>query len=121
MRRQKKETATLVLHNDVAPVFVLGDVLEIDAPATKSRRLIVAEIRQYAVGSVGPMGDDVPEGDSGCPQVRLRSLPSENSKTRPLVLTLFDSHACNVARLAVVRDDTAKLIIHDDTSPANVA
>lgn len=49
MPRKKKETATLVRQDDVAPVFVLGDVLEIDTPATKSSRLIVAEIRQSPI------------------------------------------------------------------------
>ena len=121
MPRKKKETATLVLQDDVAPVFALGDVLEIDAPATRTRRLIVAQIRQYAVGSVGTMVDYVLNGDSGCPQVRLRFLPSENAKLRPLVLTLYDSLAYSEGLLAVVRDDSAKLIIHDDTDPANVA
>jgi hypothetical protein len=121
MPRKKKETATLVRQDDVAPVFALGDFLEIDAPATKSRRLIVAGIRQYAVGAAGPMVDYVLNGDPGSPQIRLRFLPSENSKTRPLVLTLFDSLAYNEALLAVVMDDTAKLIIHDDTNPANIA
>jgi hypothetical protein len=120
MPRKKKETATLVRQDDVAPVFVLGDVLEIDAPATKSRRLIVAEIRQYAVSSVGPMVDYVLESDPGSQQIRLRCLRNENAKLRPLVLTLYDSLACDEGLLAVVRDDSAKLIIHDDTNPANI-
>ncbi|MBS0260797.1 MAG: hypothetical protein JSS02_02475 [Planctomycetes bacterium] len=121
MPRKKKETATLVRQDDVAPVFVLGDVLEIDAPATKSCRLIVAEIRQYAVGSVGPMVDYVLNGDPRSPQIRLRFLRCENALLRPLALTLYDSLAYNEGLLAVVRDDTAKLIIHDDTNPANIA
>ncbi len=121
MPRKKKETATLVRQDDAAPVFVLGDVLEIDAPATKSRRLVVAAIRQYAVGAVGPTVDYVLEGDSCYPQVRLRLLRNENAKLRPLLLTLYDSLAYNEGLLAVVRDDSAKLIIHDDTNPANIA
>lgn len=120
MPRKKKETATLVRQDDVAPVFTLGDILEIDAPATKSRRLIVAEIRQYAGGSVGPMVDYVLNGDPEGPQLRLRFLRNENAKLRPLVLTLYDSLAYNEGLLAVVRGDTAKLIIHDDTNPANI-
>ena len=121
MSKKKKETATLVRQDDVAPVSALGDILEIDAPATKSRRLIVAEIRQYAVGSVGPMVDYVLNGDPGSPQIRIRFLRCENALLRPLALTLYDSLAYNEGLLAVVRDDSAKLIIHDDTNPANVA
>lgn len=121
MPRKKKEKATLVRQDDVAPVFVLGDVLEIDAPATKSRRLIVAEIRQYAVGSVGPTVDYVLNGDPGSPQIRLRFLRNENAKLRPLVLTLYDSFAYDEGFLAVVRDDCAKLIIHDDTDSSNIS
>ena len=121
MPRKKKETATLVRQDDVAPVFVLGDVLEIDAPATKSRRLIVAAIRQYAVGAVGPMVDYVLNGDPGSPQIRLRFLRSENALLRQLVLTRYDSLPYNEGLLNVVRDDSAKLIIHDDTNPANIA
>lgn len=120
MPRKKKETATLARQDDVAPVFVLGDVLEIDAPATRIRRLIVAEIRQFAGGSVGPMVDYFLKGDPEGPQLRLRFLRNENAKLRPLVLTLYDSLAYNEGLLAVVRDDTAKLIIHDDTNPANI-
>ena len=121
MPRKKKATSTLVRQDDVAPVFVLGDVLEIDDPATKSRRLIVAEIRQYAVRSVGPMVDYVLNGDPRSPLIRLRFLRCENALLRPLVLTLYDSLAYNEGLLAVVRDDTAKLIIHDDTNPANIS
>ena len=121
MPRKKKETATLVRQDDVAPVFVLGDVLEIDAPATKSRRLIVAAIRQYAVGAVGPMVDYVLNGDPGSPHIRLRFLRSENALLRQLVLTRYDSLPYNEGLLNVVRDDSAKLIIHDDTNPANIA
>ena len=120
MPRKKKETATLFRQDDVAPVFVLGDVLEINAPATKSRRLIVAEIRQYAVGSLGPMVDYVLNCDLEGPQLRLRFQRNENAKLRPLVLTLYDSLAYDEGLLAVVRDDSAKLIIHDDTNPANI-
>lgn len=121
MPRKKKETATLVHQDDVAPVFVLGDVLEIDAPATKSRRLIVAEICQYAGGSVGTMVDYLLEGDPGSPQRRLRFLRNEDAKLWPLVLSLYDSLAYNEGLLAVVRDDTAKLIIHDETDSSNIA
>jgi hypothetical protein len=109
------------IQDDVAPVLVLGNVLEIDAPATIHRHLIVAEIRQYAVGSFGPMVDYVLNGDPGCSQLRLRFLRCENALLRPLVLTLYDSLAYNDGLLAVVRDHTAKLIIHDDTNPANIA
>ena len=49
------------------PVFRLGDVVTLDTAAKTQRRLIVTEIRQYAVGSVGPMVDYVLNGDSGCP------------------------------------------------------
>jgi len=111
MPRTKKETATLDRQDDVALVVVLGDVLEIDATATKSRRLIVAEIRQYAVGSVGPMVDYVLNGDPQSPQIRLRFLRNENAKLRPLVLTLYDSLAYNEGLLAVVRDESARLTI----------
>lgn len=107
-------------HANSIPVFRLGDVVTFDTAAKTQRRLIVTEIRQFTGGPVSPMVDYVLEGDSGCPQVRLRFLPSENSKTRPLVLTLFDGLAYNEALLAVVRDDTAKLIIHEDTNPANI-
>ncbi len=37
------------------------------------------------------------------------------------MLSLYDSLAYNEGLLAVVRDDSAKLIIHDDTNPANIA
>lgn len=121
MPRKKKETAIPVRQDDVAPVFALGDILEIDAPATRTRRLIVAQIRQYAGGSVGPMVDYVLNGDPEGPQLRLRFLRNENAKLRPLVLTLYDSLAYDEGLLAVVRDDTAKLIIQDDTDPANIA
>lgn len=108
-------------HANSIPVFRLGDVVTFDTAAKTQRRLIVTEIRQYAVGSVGPMVDYVLNGDPGSPQIRLRFLRSENAKLRPLVLTLYDSLAYNEGLLAVVRDDTAKLIIHDDTNPANIA
>lgn len=121
MLRKKKETATLVRQDALAPVFVLGDVLEFNTTATKSRRLIVTEIRQYAVGSVGPMVDYVLNGDPGSPQIRLRLLRNEDAKLRPLVLTLYDSLAHDEALLNVVRDESAKLIIHDDMNPANIA
>lgn len=121
MPHKKMERTTRVRKDDVAPVFVLGDVLEIDAPATKSRRLIVAAIRQYAVGAVGPMVDYVLNGDPESPQIRLRFQRNENAKLRPLVLTLYDSLAYNEGLLAVFRDDTAKLIIHDDINPAIIA
>ncbi|MFO1043262.1 MAG: hypothetical protein U0941_15825 [Planctomycetaceae bacterium] len=102
-------------------MFALGDVVNLDAATTINRRLIVTEIRQYAGASVGPIVDYVLEGDSGSPQVRLRFLRNENAKLRPLALTLYDSLAYNEGLLAVVRDDTAKLIIHDDTNPASIA
>lgn len=109
------------IQDDVAPVFVLDDLLEIDAPATKSRRLIVAEIRQYAVGSVGPMVDYVLNGDPGSPQIRLRFVRNENAKLRPLVLTLYDSLAYDEALLAVVRDESARFTIQGDTESSNIA
>lgn len=121
MPRRKKETATLVRQDDVAPVFALDDLVEIDTPATRTNRFVVAGIRQYAGRLVQPMVDYVLEGDSGCPQVRLRLLPSENSKTHCLVLTLFDSLPYNGGLLNVVRDESATLTIHDDTGPANIA
>lgn len=121
MPRKKKETATLVRQDDVAPVFVLGDLLEIDAPATKSRRLIVAEIRQYAVGAVGPMVDYVLNGGPESPQIRLRFQRNENAKLRPLVLTLYDSLTYNEGLLAVVRDESARLTIQGDTESSNIA
>lgn len=121
MPRKKKETATLVRQDDVAPVFALGDILEIDAPATKSGRLIVAAIRQYAVGAVGPMVDYVLNGDPESLQIRLRFLRCENTLLRQLVLTRYDSLPYNEGLLNVVRDESAKLIIHDDTNPANIA
>ena len=121
MPRKKKETATLVRRDAVASAFVLGDVLEIDAPATKSRRLIVAEIRQYAVGSVGPMVDYFLNGDPGSPQIRLRFLRYENAKLRPLVLTLYDSLAYNEGLLAVVKDESARLTIQGDTDSSNIS
>ncbi len=121
MPRKKKVTATLVRQDDVAPVFALGDVLEIDAPATRTRRLIVAEIRQYAVGSLGPMVDYVLNGDPESPQIRLRLLRNENAKLRPLVLTLYDSLAYNEGLLTVVRDERARLTIQGDTDSSNIA
>lgn len=120
MPKKKKETATFVRQDDVAPVFVLGDVLEIDAPATKSRRLLVAEIRQYAVGSVRPMVDYVFEGDPGSPQVQLRLLPSETGNARLLVLTLYDSLPYSEDLHDVVRDESATLRILDDTNSSNI-
>lgn len=121
MPRKKKETATLVLQHDVAPVIVLGDVLEIDTPATKSSRLIVAEIRQYAGGAVGTMVDYVLNGDPESPQIRLRFLRNENAKFRPLVMTLYDSLAYDEGLLAVLRDESARLTIQDDTATSNIA
>lgn len=121
MPRKKKETATLVRQEDVAPVFVLGDVLEIDAPATRTRRLTVAQIRQYAGGSVCTMVDYVLNGDPESPQIRLRFLRDENAKTRQLVLTRYDSLAYDEGLLAVVKDESARLTIHDDTKPANIS
>lgn len=121
MSRKKKVSATLVRPGDVAPVFVLGDVVEIDTPATRTHRLIVAEIRQYAGLPIGPIVDYVLEGVPGCPQVRLRFLPNENAKVRPLVLTLYDSLAYDEGLLDVVRDETARLTIHDNSDSANTA
>lgn len=120
MPRKKKETATLVRQNDVASVFVLDDVLEIAAPATKHHRLIVAEIRQYAGGPLQPMVDYVLESNPGSPQIRLRLLPSETGKARPLVLTLYDSLSYNEGLHDVVRDESATLRIHEDTDSANI-
>lgn len=47
MPRKKKETATFVRKDDVAPVFALNAVLELGTPTTRTRRLIVATVRQY--------------------------------------------------------------------------
>jgi hypothetical protein len=102
------------------PVFALGDVLMIDAPATKHHRHIVAGIRQYAGGPFGPMVDYVLNGDPGSLQIRLRFLRDENAKLRRLVLTLYDSLAYNEGLPAVVRDQSARLTIHDDINPANI-
>lgn len=121
MPRTKKETAIAVRQDDVAPAFVLGDVLGIDEPATKSRRLIVAEIRLYAVGSVGPMVDYILNGDPESPQLRLRFLRGENAKLRPLVLTLYDSLAYHEGLLAVVRDESGRLTIQGDTDLSNIS
>lgn len=121
MPRKKKETATLVCQNAVAPAFVLGDILEIDAPATRTRRLIVAGIRQYAGGSVRTMVDYVLNGDPESPQLRLRFLRGENAKLRPLVLTLYDSLAYHEGLLAVVRDESGRLTIQGDTDSSNIS
>jgi hypothetical protein len=121
MPRKKKETATLVRQDDVAPVFALGEILEIDAPATRTRRLIVAEIRQYAVGSVGPMVDYVFYGDPRSPQIRLRFLRCENTLLRQLVLTRYDGLPYNEGLLNVLRDESARLTIQGDTDSSNIA
>lgn len=117
MPRKKKKTATIVRQDDVAPVFALGDVVTLDTAATNPRRLIVAAIRQYAGRVMRPMVDYVLEAR----QVRLRILTDKNGVVRPLVLTLFDSLPYNEGLLNVVQDDSAKLIIHDDNDPANIA
>jgi hypothetical protein len=46
-----------VPQNDVAPVFAHGNIRKIGAAAMKIPRIICAEIRQYAGGSISPMGE----------------------------------------------------------------
>jgi hypothetical protein len=107
-------------HTNSIPVFRLGDGVTFDTAARTQRRLIVAEIRQFTGGPVSLMVDYVLVDDPG-PQVRLRFLPSENAKARPLILTLYDSLPYGEGLLAVVRDESARLAIHGDTDAANVA
>ena len=102
-------------------VLALGDILEINAPAKKHYRLMVTGIHQYTVEPFGPMVDYVFKCDPGGPQVRLRLLPSETDKARFLVLTLYDNRPYSVGLHEVVRDESAKLIIHEDTDKANIA
>lgn len=88
--------------------------------AVRGMAAALAAVRRAAGLPVGPIVDYVLEGVPGCPQVRLRFLPIENAKVRPLVLTLYDSLAYDESLLDVVRDETARLTIHD-TDSANTA
>lgn len=120
MPRKNREAATLV-GDDMLPKVAIGDVVDIYNAATKHRRLIVAGVRQYAGDLDCPMVDYVLKGDTDSPQVRLRFLPIENAKARTLVLRLFDSLPYNEGLHSVVRDESARLTIHDDIGPANIA
>ena len=120
MTRKNNEAATLV-GDDILPALGIGDVIKIDADAIKNRRLTVTGTRQYAGGSVRPMVDYVLEDDPGKPPVRLRLLANEYDNARSLVLTLYDSLHYSEGLHNVVRDESARLTIHDDPDPANIA
>lgn len=66
------------------------------------------------------MVDYILNGDPGSPQILLRLLRGENAKFRQLVLTLYDSLAYNEGLLAVVRDESARLMIQVDTDSSNI-
>ena len=109
-------------HGQFAPVFALADVVRLDTPAAKNRRLFVAEIRQYSGGPLCPIVDYVLVGDPGAsPQFRLRLMPSQSAKSkvthRALVLTLYDSLPYSDGLHNAVRDASKKFVIDDDSEP----
>lgn len=106
---------------EFAALFAVGSMVTLDTPATINHRLVVAEIREYVGGPHRPMVDYVLEGDPRYPYLRLRFLPSEYAKARPLVLTLYDSLAYDEGLLTVVQNESARLTIHGDTDAANIA
>ena len=109
-------------HGQFAPVFALADVVRLDTPAAKNRRLFVAEIRQYSGGPLCPIVDYVLVGDPGAsPQFRLRLMPSQSAKSkvthRALVLTLYDSLPYSDGLHNAVRDASKKFVIDYDSDP----
>jgi len=102
------------------PALAINDVVKIDTSATGSRCLIVAEARQYSGGPHCPMVDYLlVRNPPGTPPLRLRVMPSENgtSTHRTLVLSLYDDLPFNEGLLAVVRDDTKRLVTDDGSKP----
>ena len=78
-----KKSASPLNHRKLAPVFDLGNVMKLDTPTTRNRRLIVAEICRYSGGSLGPMVDYILMGEPGAsPQFRLRLMPSHSAKNK---------------------------------------
>lgn len=124
MTRTNVESIKVADHCAVAPFFSLNDVVKIETAATGNRCLIVAEARQYSGGPHCPMVDYLlVRNPPGTPPMRLRVMPSENgaSTHRILVLTLYDELAFNEGLLAVVRDDTKRLVTDDGSKTENHA
>lgn len=105
----------------------IGGVVKIDAIDYRDHRFAVKEIQEYSLSIGGnshrmvdyhllarPIGQD----DFNC---CLRVVPDLDSKSktthRALLLTLYDDLAYNDGLHEVVKDETKKFIIHDDTDP----
>lgn len=110
----------------------IGGVVKIDALDFRDHRFTVREIREYSVsigGSTHHMADYVlmaPQLGGGGQDFncRLRIVPDKDSKSkcthRALLMTLYDDLAYNEGLHGVVKDDTKKFVIDDDTDPNNV-
>jgi len=108
----------------------IGGVVKIDSLDFRDHRFTVREIREYSLslgGNKHRMVDYVllarPIGkpDFTC---RLRIVPNPDSKSktthRALLMSLYDDLAYNEGLHEVVKDDTKKFVIDDDTDPNNI-
>lgn len=108
----------------------IGGVVKIDALDFRDHRFTVREIREYSVSLGGAnhrmvdyvlLARPIGKPDFNC---RLRIVPDKDSKSkvshRALLMTLYDDLAYNEGLHGVVKDDTKKFVIDDDTDPNNI-
>jgi hypothetical protein len=108
----------------------IGGVVKVDSLDFRDHRFTVREIREYSVGVGGKkhrmvdyvlLARPIGKPDFLC---RLRIVPEPDSKSKTthksLLLSLYDDLAYNEGLHNVVKDDTKKFVIDDDTDPENV-
>lgn len=107
----------------------LNSIVKIDAIDFRDYRFSVKEVKNHSIimgGKTHNMVDFIlesnkfNEGKTFC----LRVVPNKNSKSsktyRILVMNLYDSLAYDEGLHGVVKDDTKKFVIDDDTDESNI-
>lgn len=103
----------------------VGAVVKIDSLDFRDHRFTVKEILEYSV-SVGGNKHSMVDYVLSAPGMncRLRMVPDPDSQSRTthraLLLTLYDEFGYSEDLHAVVKDDTKKFVIDDDSDPNNI-
>ena len=108
----------------------VGGVVKIDSLDFRDHRFTVREIQEYSLSLNGNrhrmvdytlLARPIGQPDFTC---RLRIVPNPDSKSstthRALLMTLYDDLAYNDGLHDVVKDDTKKFVIDNDSDPENI-
>lgn len=107
----------------------LNSIVKIDAIDFRDYRFSVKEIKNHSIimgGKTHNMVDFILESNkfNDGQNLCLRVVPNKNSKSsktyRILVMNLYDSIAYDEGLHGVVKDDTKKFVIDDDTDESNI-